>query len=305
MEILLQNNIDSNRINTQLGRVASYIPILSKVDSKKLGIYILGLDGKGYGAGDFEDYFTIQSISKVIILILAIMDNGKEAVFDKIGIQATDAQFNSVVALENIKSNKPLNPMINAGAIATTSLLCGETSDDIFNRILDFTRKITGNNMIHINEEVYESEKRTGDRNRSLAYFMKSTGLIETDVDEVLDIYFKQCSIEGTCIDVAHIGAMLANDGVLPWNDERVISVSTAKIVKGIMTTCGMYEASAECAIKFGLPSKSGVGGGILCAVPKKMGIGVFGPALDDMGNSVAGIKVLEKISKDLNLSIF
>lgn len=305
MEKLLEAIIDNNRHWTKNGKVASYIPELSKMNPDTLGLCIVTLDGEEHCAGDFETKFTIQSVSKIITLMLALLDNGRENVFSKVGVEPTGDPFNSIVTLETKNPHKPFNPMINAGAIATVSLVSGATADETFGRILKFARKITGNPELDINEEVYRSEKATGDRNRALAYFMKSTGVIEPDVEEVLDVYFRQCSIEGTCKDLARIGAMLANDGVLPWSGERVVPRTVARIVKTIMVTCGMYDASGEVAVSVGIPSKSGVGGGILCSVPGRMGIGVCGPALDNKGNSIAGLKVLEELSRELDLSIY
>lgn len=305
MKKLLENIIENNRQYTKLGKVASYIPELSKANSDALGIYVTTLNGEEYFGGDFETEFTIQSVSKVITLMLAILDNGKDYVFSKVGVEPTADAFNSIINLETKSPQKPLNPMINAGAIATVSLIDGQNAEDTFNRILNFARRITGNPELNINDNVYKSEKLTGDRNRSLAYFMKSTGVIEKDVEDVLDVYFKQCAISGTCKDLARIGAVLANNGIIPWSGERIIPGYVARIVKTIMVTCGLYDASGDFAVNIGIPSKSGVGGGILGAVPGRMGIGVIGPALDAKGNSAAGIKVLEELSRELDLSIF
>lgn len=305
MNRLLESVIENNKKYTKEGCVATYIPELAKAKEDALGISVITLDGEEYFAGDHEMKFTIQSISKVITLMLALLDNGREGVFSKVGVEPTADAFNSIINLETKDIQKPLNPMINAGAIATVSLIAGNTGEESFNRILNFTRKITGNSCIDINKEVYNSERGTGHRNRALAYFMKSMGVIEPNVEDVLDVYFKQCSIEATCKDIARIGAMLANDGVLPWSGERVVPRNIARIVKTIMVTCGLYDASGQFAVEVGIPAKSGVGGGILAAIPGRMGIGVFGPALDLKGNSSAGIKVLSELSKELDLSIF
>jgi glutaminase len=305
MKRILDTVIENCRHWTKEGEVASYIPELEKADSDALGLCVATLDGEEFYAGDYKNKFTIQSISKVICLMLAIYDNGKDYVFSKVGMEPTESSFNSIINLETRKQKKPLNPMINAGAIAVTSLICGDTAEEKFNRILKFTRKITGNDDININEEVYASEKATGNRNRALAYYMKGAGIIETDVEETLDVYFKQCSMEVTCRDIARIGVMLANAGVLPWTNERVISREATRIIKTIMVTCGMYDGSGNFAVHIGIPAKSGVGGGIMAAVPRRMGIGVFGPALDKKGNSIAGMKVLEALSKEMDLSIF
>lgn len=305
MHKLLEEIIENNRHWTKNGKVATYIPGLSSADPDALGICITTLEGEEYFAGNYDMKFTIQSISKVVTLLLAILDRGYDVVFSKVGMEPTADAFNSLLTLESRSSNKPINPMINAGAIVTTSMVEGSSSIEAFNRIIDFTRRITNNPEININESVYLSEKETGNRNRALAYFMKSTGVIEGDAEEVLDVYFRQCSIEATCKDIARIGAMLANDGVLPWSGEEVVPKSVARIVKTIMATCGMYDASGKFAVHIGIPAKSGVGGGILAAVPGKMGIGVVGPALDSIGNSIGGIKVLEELSGKMDLSIY
>lgn len=305
MQRILDTIIDNNRKWTKRGKVASYIPELTNANRDALGICVTTLDGEEYFAGDFETKFTIQSISKVVTLMLAICDNGKDYVFSKVGMEPTETGFNSITNLELHNHNKPLNPMINAGAIEVVSLIAGNSAKEKFERILKFTKKITGNEQIGINEEVYKSEKATGDRNRALAYYMKSTGSMEGKVEEILDVYFKQCSIEVTCRDISRIAATLANAGVMPWNNERVISREVARIIKTIMVTCGMYDESGNFAVHIGIPAKSGVGGGILAAVPRRMGIGVIGPSLDQKGNSIGGIRVLEELSKEFDLSIF
>lgn len=304
MKRILDSIIEDCKKWTSKGEVASYIPELAKANPEALGIWVTNLGGEEYFAGDWDVKFTIQSISKVVILMLALLDNGTEYVFTKVGMEPTESGFNSITNLEIHEQKQPLNPMINAGAIATVSLISGETAEDKINRILTFTRKITGNEDIGINYNVYESEKKTADRNRALAYYMKGNGIIEGDVEEILDVYFKACSMEITCKDIARIGAMLANDGVL-FTNERVISREACRIVKTIMVTCGMYDASGKFAVHIGIPAKSGVGGGIMAAVPRRMGIGVVGPALDPEGNSIGGIKILERLSHELDLSIF
>lgn len=304
MKRILDNIIEQSRDWTNQGSVADYIPELAKADPNVLGICVTTLDGKEYYSGDSDTSFTIQSISKVITLMVAILENGSEYVFSKVGMEPTELAFNSITNLETSPQKKPLNPMINAGAIAVSSLINGETPEEKISTILEFTRKICENDSIEINDDVYRSEKATGNRNRALAYFMKSNNIIEGDVEEILDVYFKACSMEVTCRDLARIGAMLANDGVL-ISGERVISRDICRIIKTIMVTCGMYDASGKFAVHIGIPAKSGVGGGIMAAVPRRMGIGIIGPALDAKGNSSGGLKVLENLSSELDLSIF
>lgn len=305
MNTIFSSIIENNKKYTTIGNVASYIPDLSKSNPNDLGIYAVNLDGKEYFAGDYNKKFTLQSISKIITLMLAIIDNGEQKVFSYVGAEPTGDSFNSIASLEVKSIHKPYNPMINAGAILTTSLINGQTVEEKIERILNFTRKLANNNHISINKNTFLSEKETGDRNRALAYFMKSYNSIEGNVDDILDVYFSHCSMEATCVDMARIGAVLANDGVLPWSGEQVVPKHICKVTKSIMVTCGLYDASGEFAVHIGIPAKSGVGGGILAAVPKKMGIGVYGPALDAKGNSVAGIQVLRELSEKLDLNIF
>lgn len=302
---LLNTLVEKNKIYGKEGKVASYIPALSEADPDDLGIYIVESSGKEYYSGEYDKKFTMQSISKIVTLILAIRDNGRYNVLKKVDVEPTGMGFNSIVNLEARVSGKPYNPMINAGAIVTTSLIDGKNVDEKLDKILDFMRKVTNNNTIDVNESVYLSEKETGNRNRALAYFMKSTGVLNGDVEETLDLYFKQCSIELTAKDLARFGAVLANDGVIPWTNEKIIPKEVCRIVKTIMVTCGMYDASGEFAVNVGIPAKSGVGGGIIATVPRKFGIGIYGPSLDERGNSIAGLKLIEELSKELDLSIF
>lgn len=305
MQNKLKKIVDRNREKIQLGSLPTYIPELSKANKDALGIYISQLDGAEYGAGDYEYKFTIQSISKVITLIIALEDWGPDYVFEKVGMEPTGDAFNSMMKLEIVRPSKPFNPMINAGAIAVTSMIKGRSVEEKTERIIDFFKVITKNPNLKINESIYMSEKKTGDRNRAMAYFMKDVGVIKEDVEEALDIYFKQCSIEVTCVDIARIALFLSNDGMLVETGKQLINPKYSKIAKAFMATCGMYDASGEFAINVGIPSKSGVGGGIMAVVPGKMGIGVVGPALDKKGNSIAGIGVLQDLSRTLDLSIF
>ena len=293
---LLETLVEKNKKYGNDGQLASYIPALLEANPNDLGVAIVDVEGRKYYAGQCEKNFTIQSISKVVSLILALGDNGRTNVFKRVDVEPTGDGFNSIVNLETKDKKRPYNPMINAGAIATTSLIYGEDGEDKLERIIKFMRKATNNPNISINEEVYVSERRTGDRNRALAYFMKSNGMLQGDVEEILELYFRQCSIEANAIDLAMFGSVLANDGVTPWNGERLMSRETCRIVKTIMVTCGMYDASGEFAVHIGIPAKSGVGGGILATVPRRMGIGVYGPALDKKGNSLAGIHVLKDL---------
>ena len=304
MEELLKKLVEKNKKYGAEGNVANYIPELDKADPMALGIYVSTLDGQEYFAGDCTTKFTIQSISKIISLMLAILDNGEEYVFSKVGMEPSGDPFNSIRKLETSSRKKPYNPMINAGAIAVASMIKGKNVKEKFDRLLDFTRLITEDPTIDINYKIYCGEAETGFRNVSMAYFLKGEGIIEGNVNEALTVYFKQCAIEGTAKTIATLGKFLAIDGVLS-NGERILTTRVAKIIKTLMVTCGMYDSSGEFAVRVGIPSKSGVGGGICSVVPGKMGIGVYGPALDKKGNSLAGGHLLEELSKELNLNIF
>ncbi|UOE92981.1 glutaminase A [Alkalihalobacillus sp. LMS39] len=290
---------------SEKGKVATYIPALGEADPNTLAIAIYKGPNECYSAGNVAETFTLQSISKVLTLALALMDKGEDFVFQKVGMEPTGDPFNSISKLETSVPSKPLNPMINAGALAVTNLLPGQTNDEKLSRLIDFIQKLTGNHDITYNERVAQSEFETADLNRSLAYFMKQHGVIEGDVNELLALYTKQCAIELNSHDLAKIGWVLANKGVDPLSGETVVPYDVARIVKTFMVTCGMYNASGEFAIKVGIPAKSGVSGGILGSVPHGMGIGIYGPALDEKGNSIAGIKLLELLAKEMKLSIF
>lgn len=303
MENILDRLIEENRHLVQHGKIADYIPALSNANPNDIGICIMDIKGNIYCSGDYTKKFTIQSISKVISLMLAIMDRGKDRVFQKVGMEPTNEPFNSFYKLELDEEGKPSNPMINAGAIVITSLIKGR-GDEKIARLLNIIRDITQDESISYNKEVYLSEKHTGNRNRAMAYLLKDKGLIEGEAEEILDAYFKQCSIEIHCVHLARIGAFFANNCRTP-NGDISYPGEIANIITAIMTTCGMYDFSGQYAVEVGIPSKSGVAGGILGIVPNKYGIGVYGPALDKYGNSIAGYGILKGLSQDLNLSIF
>jgi len=305
MQNVLNEVININRKYTNYGQVASYIPELKNAKRDDLGICIIDKDNNVYKAGSYNKKFTIQSISKPIILAMALMDNDWSYVFSKVGMEPSGDPFNSIMKLETNDTKKPSNPMINAGAIVTTSLIKGSSSEEKEQRMLRFFRKLANNENIGINYDVYKSEKLTGDRNRAMAYLLKNDGFIDGDVEEILDLYFKQCSIEIDVVDLARIGINLAMYGKDIETGEQLIDERVSRIIKTFMVTCGMYDASGEFAIKVGIPAKSGVGGGIMASVPNTMGIGVYGPALDKKGNSIAGVKMLEELSNRYNLNIF
>ncbi|TSB47377.1 glutaminase A [Alkalicoccobacillus porphyridii] len=301
----LEGLVEEARQLTVDGHVADYIPALAHANQDKLSVALYYPDGRCYSAGDTEENFTLQSISKVLTLALALMDRGEEYVFDHVGQEPTGDPFNSIAKLETNKPSKPLNPMINAGALAITHMIIGDTVEDRLERLLNFIRKLSGNPSINYNQIIAQSELKTGHLNRSLCYFMKQHGVIDEPVEDLMDLYTKQCAIEMNCLDLARIGCVLAMDGADPVSGEQIIPRDFARIAKTFMVTCGMYNASGEFAIKVGIPAKSGVAGGIMGSLPRTCGIGICGPSLDDKGNSIAGIRLLEMMSKKYSLSMF
>ena len=305
MTELLEEILEECIHYTKEGKLANYIPELAKANPEDFGIYIISSDKRASKTGDYQKQFTIQSIVKPILLLLALMDNGIDRVKEHVGVEATGKPFDAINYSDQSLVSEHLNPMVNMGAIVMCTLIKGNTYDEKFDRLLDLTRKLAGNPEIELDENVYLSEKRTGNKNRALAYLLKNYGMIEDEVEDVLDCYFKACSIKVNCADLAKIGLTLANHGKSPVSGERIFPSNYANYVNAILMTCGMYDGSGEFAVRVGVPAKSGVGGGIMAIVPTRMGIGIFSPALDSKGNSVAGIKALELLSKRLYLSIF
>lgn len=282
------------------GNVASYIPELANADTRQNGICILCKNGNCYASGDSETYFTIQSISKVLNLAIALQTYGYKEVFGKVKLEPSGDAFNSIIKLDT-DSHIPFNPMINSGAIVIVDFLQPRYT---FEEILAFAKKLCMDDNLSLDENVYHSELSTGSRNRSIAYLLHSKGLIHDNVEEVIDLYFKLCSIRVSAKSLAGFGLILANDGINPFTGEVLLEKGIAKVVKTLMLTCGLYDGSGEFAVKVGIPAKSGVGGGILSFVNHEAGIGVFGPSLDPKGNSIAGIHMLEHLSHHLHLHI-
>ncbi len=298
---VLNDALRHGRKYIEEGKVTTYIPELEKVDKEMLGVSIVTSHGKTYHAGDWQEDFTIQSISKTISLIFALEHFGSEIVFSKVGMEPSGDPFNSMAKMET-KNQCPSNPFINAGAIAVAGLIANKYE---FKDFLGLVRCLCSNDLIDHDENVYISEYNTGMLNRSMAYLMKSNDILEADVEKTLKLYFKMCSIKINTNDLANFASVLANDGIEPRSGIRLIDKSVLKIVKSLMMTCGMYDGSGEFAIRVGMPAKSGVGGGIIAFAENKMGIGVFGPALDSRGNSTGGYNILEYLSKELELHYF
>jgi len=284
------------------GQVADYIPELALAKPEWFGVCVVTADGQVFEVGDCDQLFTIQSISKAFVFGLALEDNGREYVNSRVSVEPTGEAFNAIVLDE--ATNRPYNPMVNAGAIATADLIKGKNSTERLKRLLEMFQRYTGRKH-DIDVPVFLSEKETGYRNRAMAYLMLNFGMISDRIDDTLDLYFQQCSILVNARDLAMLSATLANGGVNPVTKERALDERYVQDVISVMLTCGMYDASGEWCYRVGIPAKSGVGGGITAVVPKQLGIGIFSPPLDAKGNSVRGIKVCESLSKDFGLHLF
>ncbi|KIL50960.1 glutaminase A [Jeotgalibacillus campisalis] len=288
------------------GSVVDHIPGLDQSHLTDLGVTIVTLDGDVFSAGEDHNDFSFQSISKVILLLMALEDFGKDIVFQKVGMEPTDDFFNSISNLEDYEGQKPYNPLINSGAIATASMIKGSSTEERFKRCLDFIRKITENKKISMNEAVYESEVKNGARNKALAYFMESTGVLSSqESDDALDLYHRINSIDINSLALAKMGCFLSNHGRLIGSKKQLISPEHVRTVKAIMLSSGMYNESGSFGVEVGFPLKSGVSGSIVGSVPGQMGIGIIGPAINKKGNSEAGGEALRILSRDLKLNIF
>jgi glutaminase len=285
------------------GKNADYIPYLAQVDSKMFGIAVVTTDNQVIAVGDVKYSFSIQSISKVFTLALAMNELGADAVFQKIGSEPTGRAFNSPIAVVDMPSHTG-NPFVNAGAIATTSLISGRDANEKWNKILDFYSKAAGEKLQLI-DEVYKSEAATNTGNKALSYLLAKYDRIYADPFESVDIYTKQCSVGVNAVQLARMGATLANNGVNPSTGQRVIKQEDVAHILSTMTMAGLYDGSGGWAWNVGLPAKSGVGGGIVAVVPGKGAIAVFAPPLDEAGNSVKAQKVIDYISEKLNYNLF
>lgn len=284
------------------GVLAQYIPELALANPDSFGICVATTNGKIFQVGESQKLFTIQSIAKAFVYGMALEDHGREYVNSKVGVEPTGEGFHAIVLDE--KTNRPYNPMVNTGAIATTDLIKGNGATERLKRILQVFRLYTGREL-DINVPVFLSERTTSNRNRAIAYLMLNFGMVTERIEETLDLYFQQSSIMVNAADLAVMTATLANGGINPITGERALDERYVKDVISVMLTCGMYNYSGEWVYRVGIPAKSGVGGGIAATVPGKLGIGTFSPLLDGRGNSVRGMKVCEDIAQDFGLHIF
>ncbi len=297
----LLNELQERYAALDEGAVATYIPELGLADPSWFGIAIVALDGHVYTVGDCDQPFTIQSMSKPFVYGLALEDHGWDHVIEHVGLEPTGDAFNAISL--DPATGRPPNPMINAGAIATTSLIKDLDGVGAMKRILDMFSRYAGREL-HVDESVYRSESETGHRNRAISHLLRNFNIVEEDPERGLDLYFRQCSISVTCRDIAMMAATLANRGVNPVTGERALDSLYADSVLSIMGSCGMYNYAGEWIYRIGMPAKSGVAGGVLACLSGQLGIGVFSPRLDTRGNSVRGVRVCDDLSREYRLHI-
>ena len=284
------------------GELASYIPELSRADPNSFGLAITTVDGDSLSAGEAQQEFSIQSVSKPFVYAMALLDKGEDFVLEHVGIEPTGDPFNAVTLSES--TGKPLNPMVNAGAIVTSSLVAGASPGDRIDRIVSGLSQFAGRRLA-IDPAVQQSETRTSDRNRAISYLMRGAGSLELEVEDALTGYIAQCSVLITTTDLAVMAATLADGGRNPITDEQVIPPELITHVLTIMATCGMYDGAGEWMYRVGLPAKSGVSGAIMSVLPNQVGLAAWSPPLDSHGNSVRGVLAMEKLSDDLDLHVF
>lgn len=297
-----------NEIYTQVkgeenkGKVASYIPELKKVNSNNFGINLYTINSNSFNVGDSKEKFSIQSISKVLSLTLALKLIG-EKLWKRVGVEPSGDPFNSLVQLE-FERGIPRNPLINSGALVISDILISKLKKPK-EEFLSFVQKLSNNNTINYNSKVVVSEKKLGFKNAAHVNLMKSFGNIKNNIEEVLDFYYHMCSLEMTCEELSKTFLVFANRGILPYKNERVISLSISKRINATIQLCGLYDEAGKFAFKVGLPGKSGVGGGIVAIHPGKYCITVWSPKLNKKGNSTRGVKVLELFTTNTEASIF
>ncbi len=297
---LLQAVLDEVRPQ-DAGTPASYIPELARADTELLAFGVVGPRGRIITVGDDSAAFTIQSMSKPFVLALALETLGRDAVLARVGAEPSGEPFNAI-SLE-AGTGRPANPMINAGAIATTSLIPGDDIDQRTARIVEIMSAFAGHSL-WIDESVYSSESQTGDRNRALAYLLKSHGVVSGSVHDAVETYFRQCSVLVTVRDLAVMAGTLAFGGVNPVTGDRVVGERVARDVTSIMASCGMYDFSGEWLLRVGLPAKSGVSGGVMAVAPSQFGVAAFSPRLDEHGNSVRASAIVEIVSERFGMHL-
>jgi len=302
-QALLEEVVDKVRPLLGQGKVANYIPALANVDAGKLGIAVTTIDGETIGAGDYLEPFSIQSISKVFSLTLALTLYEETEIWSRVGKEPSGHSFNSLVQVE-LERGKPRNPFINAGALVIADLLQSRLGAPK-HRMLELVRALSQNDKVCFDKQVADSEYQHSARNAAIAYLMKSFGNFHHDVTTVLQNYFHYCALKMSCVELAKTFVFLANQGNAFHLNEPVVTPMQARQINALMATSGMYQNAGEFAWRVGLPAKSGVGGGIVAIVPHEMAIAVWSPELDPTGNSLAGIAVLEQLTQRLGRSVY
>jgi glutaminase len=296
------DHVHAQYLPLQDGQVATYIPELAKANPEHFGISVVSTAGHSFHVGDCDAPFTIQSVSKPLTFGMALEEFGPEEVARYVGVEPSGDAFNSI-ELES-GSNRPFNPMVNAGAITVTALLHARYGDDAFDHVLERFNTAAGHRLA-VDEAVFESERRTGHRNRAIAHLLLNFGLVHAEAERALDVYFRQCAILVTSRDLAMIAATLANMGRNPRTGHAAFDVGTVKPMLSIMFTCGMYDYSGEWAYRVGIPAKSGVGGGVMSVVNRQLGIATYSPRLDSRGNSCRGLRACEELAGRFGLHAF
>lgn len=284
------------------GAVADYIPELARAEPDRFGIALATTDGNIHCVGDAEQPFTIQSVAKAFAFCLALELVGRDAVMDRVGVEPSGDAFNSIVF--DPHTNRPFNPMVNAGAITIDGIVHEVAGIEAFELVLDRLSMAAGRKL-SMDEAVYRSESETGHRNRAIGHLLRNVGALQGSVDEVVDLYFRQCSVQVTATDLAWMGATLAHLGKNPVTGKQVFDLSCVRSTLAVMFTCGTYDFSGNWAYNVGVPAKSGVGGGICGVVNRQLGIGTYSPRLDPKGNSVRGAAVFTDLAEDLGLHAF
>lgn len=286
------------------GTMPDFIPALEHEDPSRLSVCLMDMQGKLYTAGNYSGTFSVQSISKIILLELALREAGEEAVLARIGVEPSGSGFNSFYAYEGMRKI-PYNPFINAGAITSASLIRGGSLEEKYEKFRALAAQLLGAPDLTYDAVVCDCEMKTGHRNRALASILLHNGVLEGDPEEHLELYYRGCAFRVTAAQVCRFGAILAGDGLCPETGERLLEVSHCRLFRGLMATCGMYDSTGQYAVDVGIPAKSGSGGGIVAVARGKAGLAVYGPELDGRGNSVCGMKALASLAESLDLRVY
>jgi len=298
----LMSSAYARHLPNRSGAVADYIPELARADAEKFGVAIATVDGAIRSIGDAEQPFTIQSVSKAFVYCLALELVGRDAMLERVGVEPSGDAFNAIYF--DPRTDRPFNPMVNAGAITVAGIIHDVAGAGAFDLVLDKLSQAAGRKL-DMDEAVYRSEAETGHRNRAIAHLLRNVGALSGDVDPIVDLYFRQCAIRVTAVDLAHMGSTLAHIGENPATGVQVFDLTAVRSTLAVMFTCGMYDYSGNWAFDVGVPAKSGVGGGICGVVNRQLGIGTYSPRLDPKGNSVRGLAVFSDLAEELGLHAF